>query len=212
MVRARCARMYSTAGIRRDVRNWLGQSRGRLPGKLFEAAVARQIVESGGGLRIEHDINRAAWDIPAAPWLQLHARFAQIIQRRIVERLGLSRQASNSLARYPTFIARTAGAHPSAAGALTTVRSLPSGPAIERSTSAQSATERQMGPILSMVQISAMAPCRLTRPNVGRTPATPQRVLGETMEPRVSVPMENPTSPAAVAEADPADEPLDDWS
>ena len=55
-----------------------------------------------------------------------------------------------------------------------------------------------------------MAPLRLTRPKVGRTPATPQRVLGATMEPRVSVPMENPTSPAAVAEAEPADDPLDD--
>jgi hypothetical protein len=52
-----------------------------------------------------------------------------------------------------------------------------------------------------------MAPARLTRPKVGLTPVTPQRVLGETMEPRVSVPMENPTRPAAVAEAEPAEDP-----
>src|SRR5690242_15940647 len=94
-------------------------------------------------------------------------------------------------------------------GASMTVRSLPSGPAITRRASAQSATERQMGPILSMVQLRAIAPLRLTRPKVGRTPATPQRVLGETMDPSVSVPIEKPTSPAAVAEAEPADDPLE---
>ena len=32
---------------------------------------------------------------------------------------------------------------------------------------------------------------------------------GETIEPCVSVPIENPTSPAAVAEPGPADDPLD---
>ena len=35
----------------------------------------------------------------------------------------------------------------------------------------------------------------------------PQRVEGETIEPQVSVPMANATSPAAVAEADPAEDP-----
>ena len=38
---------------------------------------------------------------------------------------------------------------------------------------------------------------------------TPLRVDGEMMEPRVSVPIANPTSPAAVAAPEPADEPLD---
>jgi len=66
-----------------------------------------------------------------------------------------------------------------------------------------------MGPILSMDQLRAMAPARETRPNVGRSPVTPQRVHGETMEPHVSVPMAKPTRPAAVAEAEPADEPLE---
>src|SRR5580698_5257462 len=74
---------------------------------------------------------------------------------------------------------------------------------------AQSSTPRQIGPILSMVQLRAMAPLRLTRPYVGRSPTVPHSVLGETMEPRVSVPSANPTRPADVAEADPADEPLD---
>ena len=40
----------------------------------------------------------------------------------------------------------------------------------------------------------------------------PQRVHGETMLPQVSVPMANPTRPAAVEAADPADEPLDPCS
>lgn len=54
-----------------------------------------------------------------------------------------------------------------------------------------------------------VAPVRGTRPKVGRRPAAPQRWLGEVIEPRVSLPMPKPTSPAAVAEAEPALEPLD---
>src|SRR5689334_1399618 len=54
-----------------------------------------------------------------------------------------------------------------------------------------------------------MAPCRLIRPYVGRSPTVPHAVLGETIDPSVSVPSENPTSPAAVADPDPADDPLD---
>src|SRR5277367_411321 len=76
-------------------------------------------------------------------------------------------------------------------------------------TSAQSSTARQIGPILSIVQLSAMAPVRGTKPNVGRSPVAPQRVEGEEMEPSVSVPRANPTHPAATALALPADEPLE---
>src|SRR5688572_17118423 len=54
-----------------------------------------------------------------------------------------------------------------------------------------------------------MAPLRLTRPKVGRNPVTPQRVEGDTIEPSVSVPIAKATNPALVAEADPAEEPLD---
>ena len=79
-------------------------------------------------------------------------------------------------------------------------------------TSAQSSTLRQIGPILSMLQERAMAPARLTRPNVGRSPVLPHRVEGETMEPQVSVPMAKPTRPAAVAEDEPAEEPLEPCS
>ena len=43
-----------------------------------------------------------------------------------------------------------------------------------------------------------MAPWRLTRPKVGRSPVTPQRVEGDTIEPQVSLPIAKPTSPAAV--------------
>ena len=48
-----------------------------------------------------------------------------------------------------------------------------------------------------------MAPARLTLPKVGRRPVTPQRVLGETIEPQVSVPRANGTRPAATAAAEP---------
>ena len=57
-----------------------------------------------------------------------------------------------------------------------------------------------------------MAPERLTRPKVGRRALTPLRVAGETMLPRVSVPMPKPTQPAAVAEPGPAEEPLEPLS
>jgi hypothetical protein len=60
-----------------------------------------------------------------------------------------------------------------------------------------------------MVQLSAIAPVRGTKPNVGRKPESPQRVEGDEIEPSVSDPMEKPTHPAAVALAGPADEPLD---
>src|SRR5690606_29535038 len=77
------------------------------------------------------------------------------------------------------------------------------------STSAQSSTLLHIGPILSMLHDSAIAPYRLTRPNVGRRPVTPLRVDGDTIEPSVSVPIAKPTRPAAVAEPGPADEPLE---
>jgi hypothetical protein len=54
-----------------------------------------------------------------------------------------------------------------------------------------------------------MQPWRLTRPKVGRRPDAPQARQGETMLPSVSLPIANPTSPAAAAEAEPADDPLD---
>src|SRR5215467_3253602 len=79
------------------------------------------------------------------------------------------------------------------------------------STSAQSSTDRQIGPSLSMVQERAIAPVRGTNPNVGRNPVQPQRVEGDEIEPSVSEPMLNATHPAAVAEAGPAEDPLDPW-
>src|ERR1041385_9254177 len=94
-------------------------------------------------------------------------------------------------------------------GASPTVMSFPSGPYSACSAAAQSSTPRQIGPILSMVQLNPIAPYRLTRPYVGRRPVTPHRDEGETIEPSVSVPIENPTRPAAVAAAGPADDPLE---
>src|ERR1035438_4442624 len=63
------------------------------------------------------------------------------------------------------------------------------------------------GPSLSRVQESAMAPCRLTSPYVGRKAVTPQKEAGVTMDPEVSEPMAKATSPAATAAADPLEEP-----
>jgi hypothetical protein len=52
-----------------------------------------------------------------------------------------------------------------------------------------------------------MAPVRGTRPYVGRSPETPQNAEGQTIEPHVSEAIAKPTRPAAVAEADPDEEP-----
>src|SRR5204862_4766646 len=76
-------------------------------------------------------------------------------------------------------------------------------------TSAQSSAHRQIGPSLSVVHDSAIAPLRGTRPNVGRKPETPHVRAGDVIDPFVSEPMLKPTHPAAVAEAGPADDPLD---
>src|ERR1700682_173201 len=66
-----------------------------------------------------------------------------------------------------------------------------------------------MGPSLSMLQESAIAPVLGTRPKEGRSPVQPQRVDGDEIEPSVSDPMPNATHPAAVADAGPADDSLD---
>jgi hypothetical protein len=63
-----------------------------------------------------------------------------------------------------------------------------------------------------MVQASTIPPYRLTLPNVGRSAESPQRIDGDTIDPWVSVPIPNPTQPAAVADAGPADDPLEPWA
>src|SRR5216684_1615825 len=75
--------------------------------------------------------------------------------------------------------------------------------------SAQSSTVLKMWRSLCMLNESAIAPIRGTRPNVARRPVHPHRVQGEEIEPSLSEPMLKATHPAAVADAGPADEPLD---
>src|SRR4029077_10021645 len=82
-----------------------------------------------------------------------------------------------------------------------------SGPEIACSTSIASSTLRVIGPSLSRDQHSVIAPVRGTRPYVGRSPVMPQRMLGPTMLPPVSLPIEKPTSPAAVVAPGPALDP-----
>ena len=68
---------------------------------------------------------------------------------------------------------------------------------------------RHIGPALSMLHERTMPPYLLTLPKVGRSALRPLRREGETIDPRVSVPIENATQPAAVAEPGPAEEPLE---
>src|SRR6476646_9075046 len=87
--------------------------------------------------------------------------------------------------------------------AFSTVGSASSTPRIAFNTRAQSSADRAIGPILSNVQQSAIAPARLTLPKEGRRPVVPQTLDGETMDPNVSLPTANGTRPAATAEAEP---------
>ena len=89
------------------------------------------------------------------------------------------------------------------------VGSAASGPAIASRTSAQSSAVRAIGPSLSSVHESAIAPLRETSPYVGRRPVTPQYADGVPMEPEVSDPMAKGTMPAPTADPDPLDEPPD---
>src|SRR5438105_11359485 len=83
-------------------------------------------------------------------------------------------------------------------------RSPASGPEIARRTRIASSTPRVIGPSLSSDQQSVIAPVRGTTPKVGRRPVIPQRIAGSTIEPPVSLPIENATSAAAVAAPGPA--------
>src|SRR2546427_9339360 len=74
-------------------------------------------------------------------------------------------------------------------------------------TMAQSSAVRAIGPILSSVHESAMAPCRETRPYVGRSPVIPQNDEGQTIDPQVSEPTANGRSRADTAAPDPDDDP-----
>ena len=87
-----------------------------------------------------------------------------------------------------------------------------SGPAIASSTSEQSSAVRAIGPILSSVHDSAIAPLRDTRPYVGRSPVTPQYAEGVPIEPEVSLPSAYGTIPPATAAAEPLDDPPDQRS
>jgi hypothetical protein len=52
-----------------------------------------------------------------------------------------------------------------------------------------------------------MAPWRETRPKVGRSPETPQKLAGQMIEPQVSEPMVKPSSAAEAAAPDPEEDP-----
>src|SRR6185295_6173249 len=108
----------------------------------------------------------------------------------------------------PTFIPRACAAGRARGGGSSADHSSRgSGPAMADSTISQSSAERAMGPSLSIVHERAIAPWRETRPKVGRTPAMPQKLDGQMIEPHVSEPRAKPVSAAATAAPEPDDEP-----
>ena len=58
IVRARCARMYSTAGISREERKLFGQSLGDLALQRAHLAIARDVVEGRGGFGFQQETDR----------------------------------------------------------------------------------------------------------------------------------------------------------
>src|SRR5690554_3536612 len=75
------------------------------------------------------------------------------------------------------------------------------------SISTASSTVRASGPAVSWLWAMGMMPVRETSPTVGLKPTTPQCEAGPTMEPSVSVPTAAAQRLAAVAAAEPLDEP-----
>jgi hypothetical protein len=82
-----------------------------------------------------------------------------------------------------------------------------SGPAMQWSRRAASATLRAIGPTWSSDAASGKTPSRDTRPHVGFRPTTPHQAAGSRIDAAVSVPSVALASPAAVAIAEPLDEP-----
>src|ERR1700678_1133371 len=80
-------------------------------------------------------------------------------------------------------------------------------PAITPSIVAASRTFPANGPILSSDEAKAMSPYRDTRPHVGSTPTTPQKLAGCRIDPPVSEPSVATARLAATAAAEPPLEP-----
>src|SRR5271170_2813219 len=80
-------------------------------------------------------------------------------------------------------------------------------PARTESTSPQSSAVRAIGPSLSIVHAIAIAPCRLTRPKLGRIPEIPHHDIGQIIEPRVSEPIAQGASAADTIAPEPLDDP-----
>jgi hypothetical protein len=87
-----------------------------------------------------------------------------------------------------------------------------SAPAMAFMRSAQSATERAIGPAVSWLWAMGTMPVRLTNPSVGFNPARLLHALGEVIEPSVSVPMAAAQRFAATATPEPELEPLGERS
>jgi len=88
-----------------------------------------------------------------------------------------------------------------------------SGSGVASSLSSTSATRAKVGtsranqPQVSRLGERSSAPCRLTRPCVGRRPTSPQWLAGARTEPPVSVPSAKSHRPLDTADAEPEDEP-----
>ena len=82
-----------------------------------------------------------------------------------------------------------------------------SAPTSTPSITAASATLRVIGPAVSWLAAIGMMPLRDTSPSVGFRPTSPPFADGQTIEPLVSVPIDTAVRLAAVATADPEDEP-----
>ena len=88
-MRARWARMYSTAGMKREVRNVFGHALGALLGEQIDALAARQIVERRGRFGAEDEAERVGRKLRQRHRLELRARGAQHVERVLQQLVAL---------------------------------------------------------------------------------------------------------------------------
>ena len=126
-VRARCARMYSTAGISREVRKRIRPVAGRLSLQIAHLPVARDVVERRRrfGAQQEADLRTV---LANSVGVIVHAGLFQILDRLIVDLLLLARDAVEILLQDPDLQLESGLRGSQWNGSAPTVRSVPSGP------------------------------------------------------------------------------------
>ncbi len=171
--------------------------------QLVEAVRERQLLEGRRRLGEEDRVERAVRPVRQLNLDGNHAELPAGLERRAVD---VRRRALLHPAREVADLEALRPAPPrrSRDGSARSRRRPGRGPRSPARTSIVSSTPRVIGPSLSSDQQSVIAPVRGTRPKVGRRPVDAAAHRGLDDAPPVSLPIEKPTRPAAVAAPGPA--------